>query len=449
MIYRAYDIRGTVGKDLTAEIALLIGQAFGSTMRESGYEQVAVGRDNRPSSSELEQALTSGIRRAGVNTVSIGEVPTPVLYHYCVQAGTKPGIMITGSHLPPTQNGFKMTVGLSPFYGEAILRLKERVEQKHFLEGSGLHTTVENAQALYFEDVAARFKTPMRRLKIVVDAGNGMAGSLAPRLLRALGHEVIELFCESDGLYPNHPADPSEEENLHDLQKMIVQQQADLGLAFDGDADRVGIVDHVGQAHSTDRVMIPLIWDILKKQPGATIITDPLVSSVLIEAIRQAGGTPLMWKSGHSHIKSKMQEVKAAFALETSGHVFIAENYYGYDDGIYTALRLVEVLAQPDMLPLAQIMPTIPVLHTTPQYRPHCAEEKKAAVIEAVHQHFHTYEVSAVDGVRVTLPGGWFILRASNTEPKLSLRFEGEKETIVHEMLQEVRMLLNQHGVEL
>lgn len=449
MIFRAYDIRGTVGQDLTPDIALLIGRAFGSEMKERGYDRVVVGRDNRPSSDELGQALMEGIRQTGLNTVSIGEVPTPVLYHFCVRSEALPGIMITGSHLPPDQNGFKITVGLAPFYGDAILRLKARIERSDFVKGEGQHLAVTSAKPNYFNEVRSLFTTPVRRLKVVVDAGNGMAGELAPSLLRELGYDVVELFCDSDGSYPNHPADPSEEENLLDLKAMVLAHTADLGLAFDGDADRVGIVDHLGNAHSTDRVLIPLIWDILKKQPGATIMTDPLVSSVLIELIKASGGVPFMWKSGHSHIKNKMQEIKAPLALETSGHVFIADSYYGYDDGIYTALRMVDVLARPRTAPLAEIMAAVPVLHTTPQYRPHCPEDQKATVIEAVRQHFADYDVNTVDGVRVTLPGGWFILRASNTEPKLSLRFEGDDAAVLNEMIRAVRNLLATYGIEL
>ena len=449
MIFRSYDIRGVLGESLTPEIAEKIGRAFGSEMHERGERQVIVGRDNRPSSESLSESLMSGIRDAGLNTVDIGEVATPMVYHASVTSSNSPAAMITGSHLPPEHNGFKMTQGTTPFFGDDIQKLRERIEKEDYTSGKGEHEIDVDAASRYEGDVAGRFEDAERRLKIVVDAGNGMAGMFAPTLLRYMRHEVIELYCMSDGTYPNHPADPFEEENLLDAKGMVLTRDADLALAFDGDADRMGMVDHRGYAHSTDRLMIPLVWDILKRNPGATIVTDSLVSQVLIETIKASGGVPLMWKSGHSNIKNKMKEVNAPFAIETSGHVFIADHYYGYDDGMYTGMRMVELLSRERTAPLAEIMDSIPKLHTTPQYRPACPEDKKQAVIDAVREHFSDADINAIDGVRVNKPEGWFIVRASNTESKLSLRFEAQDEDALHTMIGDVEKILERFDISM
>lgn len=449
MIFKAYDIRGTAGETLTDPVAEQVGRAFASEMSERGAAQVIVGRDNRPSSRSLAEALMAGVRAAGLTTISIGEVATPMVYHASVTLGGIPAVMVTGSHLPPDQNGFKMTIGLTPFFGDDLQKLKDRIQKNNFTSGAGAHVQDDQAASRYMADLAGRFSDAQKKLKIAVDAGNGMAGLFAPTLLKYMRHSVIELYCDSNGNYPNHPADPFEEENLLDLKGLVMTQAADLGIAFDGDADRVGMIDHTGQSHSTDRLLIPLIWDILKRKPGATIITDPLVSSVLIETIKGAGGAALMWKSGHSNIKQKMKEVGAPLALETSGHVFIADEYYGYDDGIYTALRMVELLSRQGTAPLADIMQAVPKLYTTPQFRPKCPDDKKQSVIDAVAQHFSDAEINAVDGVRVTKPEGWFIIRASNTEAKLSLRFEAKEEAALEGLVAQVAKLLQAHGIQL
>jgi phosphomannomutase/phosphoglucomutase len=298
-------------------------------------------------------------------------------------------------------------------------------------------------------DVAGRFGDAPQKFMVVIDAGNGMGGMFAPTLLKYMRHDILELYCDPDGTYPNHPADPFDEENLLDLKGVVLTKDADLGLAFDGDADRFGMIDSAGYAHPIDRLLIPLVWDVLKQHPGATIVTDPLVSQILIDTITASGGKPLMWKSGHSNIKNKMKAEGAPLALETSGHVFIADDYYGYDDGIYAGLRMVELLSREKSAPLAEIMAEIPRLHTTPQFRPECAESKKKKVIKAVARHFRDDEIIDVDGVRVVREEGWFIVRASNTEARLSLRFEGSSEDALNQMIDEVAGLLQEQGVHL
>jgi phosphomannomutase/phosphoglucomutase len=447
MIFRAYDIRGTVGEDLTTDIAEKIGRAFGSEM--GGAPFVLVGRDNRLSSAALAEALMSGIRDSGLHTIEIGEVATPILYHASVTNGSCPAVMVTGSHLPPDQNGFKITLGLDPFFGDDLQRLRGRIERDDYASGKGEHRLDEHAASRYLGDLAGRFTNAQKPLTILIDAGNGMAGLFAPTLIHYMGHDIIELYCESDGTYPHHLADPFEEENLLDAKAMLLMKNADLALVFDGDADRLGMIDGLGYSHATDRLLIPLVWDILRRNPGATIVTDSLVSSVLIETIKAAGGIPLMWKSGHSNIKNKMKEVRAPIALETSGHVFIADDYYGYDDGMYTGMRMVELLSRQHTAPLAEIMAAIPRLHTTPQFRPKCPEDKKQAVIQAIAEHFKDYDLNLVDGVRVTKPEGWFIVRASNTEAKLSLRFEGQDEDALQGMVGEVRQILEKQAIVL
>jgi phosphomannomutase/phosphoglucomutase len=449
MIFRTYDIRGVVGDTLTDEISQKIGRAFGSEMSARNQTQVIVGRDNRPSSKGFSDAFMQGVREAGLNTVDIGEVATPVVYFASVKADNAPAVMITGSHLPPSRNGFKMTQGTIPFYGDDIQGLKERIENDDYTSGSGKHTHDPQASASYVADLGRRFPRSDNALKIVVDAGNGMAGWFAPILLRYMGHTLYGLYTDPDGSYPNHPADPFEEKNLDDAKQEIKKRSADLALAFDGDADRIGFLDNRARFHSTDRVMIPVMREVLKKHPGANIVTDALVSQILISEIRKAGGNPVMWKSGHSNIKNKMKEVKAPLAIETSGHVFIADDYYGYDDGIYTGMRMVHLLGQQGASSLAKLMDELPTLATSPQFRPPCPEEKKQTIINAVGKAFEKYDISTIDGVRVNLDRGWFIVRASNTEPKLSIRFEAQDNDYLQKMQDSVEKVLNHFEVNL
>jgi phosphomannomutase / phosphoglucomutase len=426
-IFKKYDIRGKVGDTLTVDGAAQIGQAFGTHLRRQGLREVVIGHDNRASSRELADAAMRGLIRAGCAVTDIGLAATPVVYWCAVEAGDIGGVMVTGSHLGPAMNGCKLSIGKRNLYGEGIQGLRRMIESGDLVVGEGHSIVDDNANERYLAMLERKLDHP-RALTVVVDGGNGMGGLYAPPLLEALGHRVIRLYCEPDGTYPNHQPDPQDADNLRDLARQVRETGADLGLAFDGDADRVGVVDDQGQPVSADRVLVLLARDVLQHHPGATVIADVLSTQVLFDEVRTAGGEPVIWISGHSLIKAKMAEEGALLGGEMSGHIFIADDYYGFDDGVYVAGRIVQLLTQRDE-PLSARMATVPMLHATPEYRPHCPEDQKARVIEAVHAELaEHYPINDVDGIRITFENGWGLLRASNTEPVLSLRFEGKTE---------------------
>lgn len=426
-IFKKYDIRGRFGEALTEDGAAQIGQAFGTYLLRAGQREAVVGRDNRQSSPALTEAVSRGLTRAGINVTDIGMVATPVIYWYAVEHGNIGGLMVTGSHLKPDMNGFKLSIGGRNLYGDQIQTLRKMIEQGDLTVGEGHVTTDDGTNERYLSMAESKLRAA-RPLRIVVDAGNGMGGVYAIPLLEGLGYDVSCLHCQPDGTYPNHQPDPQEEKNLRDLQQAVHQFNADLGLAFDGDADRVGVVDDQGRAISADRVLVLLARDILSRHPGATVIADVLSTQVLFDEVRKAGGRPLIWISGHSLIKAKMAEEKALLGGEMSGHIFLADDYYGFDDGIFVAGRIAQLLAAQDK-PLSALMETVPTLYSTPEYRPHCPDADKARVIEAVRAALaDRYEMNTVDGIRITFERGWGLLRASNTEPVLSLRFEGDTE---------------------
>jgi phosphomannomutase/phosphoglucomutase len=442
-IFKRYDIRGKVGDALTEAGAAQIGQAFGTYLRRQGLRDVVAGHDNRASSRGLADAAIGGLIRAGCAVTDIDLAATPVVYWYAVEAGNIGGLMVTGSHLKPEMNGFKLSVGMRNLYGDQIQMLLTMIQKGDLAVGEG-HTMADDTANERYLAMAEGKLHHARPLKIVVDAGNGMGGLYAPPLLEALGHDVIRLYCEPDGSYPNHQPDPQDAENLRDLVECVLSEGADLGLAFDGDADRVGLVDDQGNPISADRVLVLLARDTLARHPGATVVADVLSTQVLFDEVKKAGGQPLIWISGHSMIKAKMAEVRALLGGEMSGHIFLGENYYGFDDGVFVAGRIVQILAAQDQ-PLSAMMATVPTLYSTPEYRPHCPDEKKAPVIRAVHDRLKDqYPINDVDGIRITFECGWGLLRQSNTEPVLSLRFEGETEAdaltykgIVQEALKE------------
>lgn len=426
-IFKRYDIRGRAGDTLTEEAAAQIGQAFGTYLHGHGLREVIVGRDNRHSSPELAQAAIDGLVRAGCHVTDIGMVATPLVYWCAIEAGNAGGMMITGSHLRPEMNGFKLSIGKDNLYGEQIQELRALIERGNLRTGEGEAHTDEAASARYLAMIEGKLPRA-RSLKIVIDAGNGMGGVYGAPLLEALGHRVVRLYCAPDGSYPHHQPDPQVPENLRELSALVVREGADLGLAFDGDADRVGVVDDQGRPISADRALVLLARDTLARHPGATVVADVLSTQVLFDEVARAGGRPVIWISGHSMIKAKMAEEGALLGGEMSGHIFIADDYYGFDDGPFVAGRIAQIVAGQDR-PLSALMATVPTLYSTPEYRPHCPDDQKVAVIETVRQRLAPeYEINTVDGLRVTFDHGWGLLRASNTEPVLSLRFEGETE---------------------
>ena len=424
-VFRAYDVRGLVDTDLTPNFAYELGRAIGSEIVESGGTDAAVGFDARSSGPVLADALIKGLMTTGLQVRRIGQVASPHLYHAVVHGACGGGVMVTGSHNPPEYNGFKIMVGTGSLHGGDIQRLRRRIEAQDFtaLEGTG---SVQDFDAVspYQKDVLGRLRPLGRPLKVVVDAGNG-CGGLAVPVLRAQGAEVIELFCDADPTFPNHHPDPTVEKNLSDLKSAVNQHQADVGIAFDGDVDRIGAVDENGQVIWGDLLTLLFARAVLKERPGAPIIGEVKCSKLLYDGITEAGGQPVMWKAGHSLIKAKMKETGAALAGEMSGHIFFADRFYGFDDAIYAAGRLLELIAD-EQRPLSAHLSSLPQLHSTPEIRRECTSEKqKFALVEAAVRHFSDhYPVNDVDGARIDFGDSWGLVRASNTQPILVLRFE-------------------------
>ncbi len=428
-LFKKYDIRGKAegdGAPITTDTARLIGLAFGTYLdRVEGLQTVVVGRDNRRTSPALAQAAIKGLQTSGCKVIDIRLASTPMVYWHAVKQGNVGGMIITGSHLAPDQNGFKLCVGARNLYGDAIQALYNLITDDDF--NSGYETLMVKDQPLidYIVDIVPRLRMS-RSLHVVVDGGNGTGGAFGPRLLKAWGHRVTELYCELDSSYPNHQPDPQEAENMHALAQKVREVGADVGIAFDGDADRMGAVDELGDIISADRILTLLACDMLRRHPGAKVIADVLSSQVLFDEVAKAGGVPVMWASGHSLIKAKMAEIGALIGGEASGHIFLAEDYYGYDDAYLAAGRLLQLVAAAQV-PLSVLDAKIPTLYSTPEYRPRCPDDLKDEVIAAVKAALEDQgEISSIDGIRVRFDRGWGLLRASNTEPVLSLRFEGE-----------------------
>jgi len=436
-IFREYDIRGIVGRDLTDEVARELGRGFGTYLKQHGGKRASIGYDARHSSPGFCQAMTEGMLSTGVDVVQIGLVPTPLLYFSLFELNVDGGVMITGSHNPPEFNGFKVALGHSTIYGDEIRTLRQIIESGSYESGTGRLTTRELIPT-YIEMVRQRVGKFDRRLKVVVDAGNGTGGLTAPRLLRDLGAEVVELYCEVDGSFPNHHPDPTVPANLTDLIAKVAEEGADLGIAFDGDADRIGVIDEQGNIIWGDQLLILYSREVLTKQPGATIIFEVKCSQALPEEIEKAGGVPLMWKTGHSLIKEKMREVHAPLAGEMSGHIFFADEYYGYDDAVYAACRLVRLLSRSTKT-ISQMLSDVPRYYSTPETRVECPEEKKFQIVQELSRYFREkYETIDVDGVRILFGDGWGLVRASNTQPVLVLRFEAA----TPERLEEIKALV-------
>lgn len=426
-IFKAYDIRGIVGKTLTPQIVEVIGQALGSEARAQNQKRFVIGRDGRLSGPELVAALSRGIARSGCDVVDIGMVPTPVVYFAIQQLNAGSGVAVTGSHNPPDYNGLKMVIGGVTLSGDTIQQLRARIQNKNLVTGQG---TVSQAdvRTVYLDRVAGDVKLA-RPMRVAVDCGNGVAGELAPQLFKRLGCQVTELFCQIDGTFPNHHPDPSKPENLRDLIAEIGQGGYDVGLAYDGDGDRLGVISPDGHVIWPDRQMILYARDVLSRHPGGEIIYDVKCSRTLDAEIRKAGGKPTMWKTGHSFIKAKLKETGALLAGEMSGHIFFKERWYGFDDGLYTAARLLELLSH-DPRPTQEIFASLPNTLNTPELNLKLAEGEHFALIKELvkRAHFPDAKLTTIDGLRADFADGFGLVRASNTTPVLVFRFEADNQ---------------------
>jgi phosphomannomutase/phosphoglucomutase len=430
LIFREYDVRGLVGKDLHQAAVVLLGKAYGTYAAGNGVRTVALGRDCRLSSPAFRDAFAEGLLSTGLPVIDVGVCPTPLLYFAIHHFGTDGGVMITGSHNPPEFNGFKLCVGTGTLYGEKIQELRRIVEGGRFSRGKG---TLERREIVpaYRSYVAANLSIP-RTLKVVVDGGNGTAGAVAPGLFREMGMEVVELCCDADGRFPNHFPDPTVPENLRFLVEKVREVGADVGVAYDGDADRIGAVDEKGNVIYGDYLLVLFAREILSRKPGAAVISEVKASQNLYDDIARHGGRPVMWKAGHSLIKAKMKEEGAELAGEMSGHVFFRDRYLGFDDAIYASARLFEILAK-ESRPLSALLSDLPPVVSTPEIRVDCPDEIKFRVVERVAEIVGPLSrgVIGVDGIRALFDGGWGLVRASNTQPVLVLRFEGRDDAAV------------------
>ncbi len=448
-IFRQYDIRGVVGSDLDASVAEAVGEAYASELRDRtsrSSPRVVVGADNRPSSPSIRAGLVRGLRSAGCDVVQLGTVPTPVTYFSEYHLRADGSIQVTGSHNPPEYNGIKMTMGKGSVHGDAIQGLLGRIRNRDLTEGVGSLETVDPLPP-YAADVAGRFRLA-RPLKVVVDCGNGTGSVVAVELLRSVGLDVIPLYCESDGTFPNHHPDPTVDEYVQDMIAAVRSHGADLGIGFDGDADRIGVVDDRGDVVRGDILLLLFGLDILRRQgPGQTLVFDVKCSQILPEEFERAGGLPVMWKTGHSLIKEKMKEMGAPIAGELSGHICFADDYYGFDDALYAACRLAELVAASDR-PLSALSGALPGYVSTPELRIDVPEEVKFALVEHARAHFSArHAVIAVDGVRVLFGDGWGLIRASNTQPVVVARYEAKTRDRLREIQATMETWLRDQGV--
>jgi phosphomannomutase/phosphoglucomutase len=438
-----------VGSELTPTFARALGMAYGSL----GWERLgrapvlAVGRDNRPSGEALATAVRAGIVETGGTAVDVGQLPTPALYFAVHTLATDGGVQVTGSHNPPEFNGFKLVLAGEPVYGEAIQGLREAILAERWRHGRGRESADSSVPGKYREAIVQRHRLA-RRVRVAVDCGNGVGSLIAVGTLTQLGAEVIPLFCESDGTFPNHHPDPTVLANLRDLQAAVRRSGAELGIAFDGDADRIGAVDETGAVVHGDQLLVLFGRDAVRRfGPGIPVIFDVKCSAVLPEALAAAGARPEMWKTGHSLIKARMKERQAVLAGEMSGHMFFAGDWYGFDDAVFAAARLIEIVSQ-GQGGLAPLLADLPPTRTTPEIRLDCAEERKFELVERAAAHFAArYPVTTIDGVRMSFPHGWGLIRASNTQPILVLRFEASDSRTLEAYQREVMDWLKEQGV--
>ncbi|HEU4800299.1 MAG TPA: phosphomannomutase/phosphoglucomutase [Gemmatimonadales bacterium] len=448
-IFREYDVRGIVDQELTPDLAEALGRAFGTAAWERLGRQpvIAVGRDNRPSGPRLAAGIRRGLVRAGAVAIDIGVVPTPALYFAVHALETDGGVQITGSHNPPEFNGFKMVLAGGALHGEAILALWETITTESWREGAGEERADSTVLRRYREAIVERHKLE-RPVRVVVDCGNGAASVVAVGTLRELGAEITGLFCESDGTFPNHHPDPTVPENLVDLQAEVRRSGAELGIAFDGDGDRIGAVDENGRIIFGDLLLIQYGRDAVRRfGKGVPVIFDVKCSEVLPQALTAAGAVPEMWKTGHSLIKSRMKELDAPLAGEMSGHIFFGGDYFGFDDALFAAARLIEIVSRHPG-GLARLFADVPTTVSTPEIRVPCPDDVKFGIVEKAAAYFsQRYPVNTIDGVRMSFPDGWGLIRASNTQPVLVLRFESTSQASLDAYQAEVMAWLAEQGV--
>jgi phosphomannomutase/phosphoglucomutase len=437
-IFREYDIRGLVDRDLTPTVVELLGKGLGTVVKRKGGRSVAMGRDCRESSTTFRQALANGLTSTGIHVMDIGVVPTPLTYFAANTLPVEGLAMITGSHNPPEYNGFKIGAGKTTFHGPEIQELRKLIERKDFEEGRGRVSEFDIITP-YAHFVRQTVKVGRQGMRIVIDAGNGTGGHVAVPLFRSMGFEVVPLYCEMDARFPNHHPDPTVVENLQDLIAAVKKEKAEVGISYDGDADRLGVIDDQGNILWGDQLMILFSRYVLKESPGAAIVGEVKCSYTLYDDIRKQGGKPVMWKAGHSLIKAKMKEEQAELAGEMSGHIFFKNRYFGFDDAIYASARLLEILTH-EPKKLSQLLADVPKTHVSPELRVDIPEEKKFEVVrqatELLRKQGHS--IVDVDGVRVTFPDGWGLIRASNTQPILVLRYEARST----ERLREIQKLI-------
>jgi phosphomannomutase/phosphoglucomutase len=441
LIFREYDIRGKVDEDLTPEFTEILGRACGTYFRRHGCREVTVGRDCRLSSPQLASALTRGLLSTGCSVEDIGVVPTPVLYFNVFRRKKEAAIMITGSHNPPDQNGFKIMLGEETLFGPAIQELYALIKGGQFIQADPGEVTSYDVIPEYIDFITSDIRLE-KPLKVVLDAGNGTAGAVAGPIFRRLGCEVIELYCDMDGRFPHHHPDPTLPEAMKDLISTVLSQGADFGVGYDGDGDRIGVVDDRGKIIWGDQLLILYASDLLPKNPGAAIISEVKASKVLYSEIERLGGRPIMWKTGHSLIKKKLREEGALLAGEMSGHIFFADRYFGFDDAIYASCRLAEILSRSSEK-LSSLLAYLPPTYYTPEIRIYASDEVKFKIVEELKKELQPlYPVIDIDGVRVIFPQGWALVRASNTQAVLVLRFEADSPEALEEIQKEIKTRL-------
>ncbi len=444
-IFREYDIRGVVGKDLTEETVYDVARAIGAFYRNNDATRVSVGRDARESSPIFRDLMIRGLTETGCDVTDVGMVPTPLLYYTLFAEGfdMDAGVMITGSHNPADNNGFKICLGKSTIFGEQIAEIKRIAKTKDFASGKGTATERDIVQS-YNDYVKANIKLGSRKLKVVVDAGNGMGGIIGAPLYKEMGCDVVELFCEPDSRFPNHHPDPTVLENMQHAIAAVSEHRADLVIAFDGDGDRIGVVDENGKVIWGDQLMVIFARSILQEIPGATFIAEVKCSQTLFDDIEKHGGNAIMWKVGHSLIKAAMKEKHAALAGEMSGHIFFAHRYFGYDDAVYSGARLLEILSYTDK-PLSALLADLPPTIYTPEIRFDCPDDKKFDIVKRLTAEFKkTHKVIDIDGARILFEHGWGLVRASNTQPVLVMRFEADTEANLQTIQAEVEAKLQE-----